>query len=238
MTTDGEWEPDAENWVRWARTPGFDAYWSFRDGFFDSIVAAAGRRTLEVGCGEGRVARDLAARGHSVVALDTAATLVRYATEADTTSSYALADGAALPFPSGSFDLVVAYNSLQVVHDMGASVREAARVLVAGGALCACVAHPVTDLGGVEAGGGLTIRPDYFENRRVEDRVEVEGHTMTFRGWTYSLEDYAVAFERAGLRIEAMREPRPATGATQHARWRRYPLFLSFRAVRTGAAAG
>ena len=32
----GEWDPEAENWVRWARTPDFDAYWYYRDAFFDS----------------------------------------------------------------------------------------------------------------------------------------------------------------------------------------------------------
>jgi hypothetical protein len=50
------WEDQAENWLAWARTPGHDAYWSYRDAFFP-LLPAPGRRTLEVGCGEGRVAR-------------------------------------------------------------------------------------------------------------------------------------------------------------------------------------
>jgi hypothetical protein len=33
--------------VRWARAPGFDAYWYYRDEFFDSIVRPPGARTLE-----------------------------------------------------------------------------------------------------------------------------------------------------------------------------------------------
>ena len=44
---EGEWEQDAENWVLWARKPGFDAYWYFRDNFFDAVLPAAGRLTLE-----------------------------------------------------------------------------------------------------------------------------------------------------------------------------------------------
>ena len=63
------WEPRAEQWLAWARTPGFDAYWSYRDAFFGLVPPPAGG-TLEVGCGEGRVTRDLAARGHRVTALD------------------------------------------------------------------------------------------------------------------------------------------------------------------------
>ena len=63
-----EWQ--AGDWLAWARTPGHDSYWYFRDAFFEEILPAPGRLTLEVGCGEGRVARDLAAHGHRVVALD------------------------------------------------------------------------------------------------------------------------------------------------------------------------
>ena len=47
MGGEGEWEPDADNWVRWARTPGHDAYWYYRDSFFDGVIPPAGRRTLE-----------------------------------------------------------------------------------------------------------------------------------------------------------------------------------------------
>jgi Methyltransferase domain len=63
-----EWQ--AGDWLAWARTPGHDSYWYLRDAFFEEILPAPGRLTLEVGCGEGRVARDLAAHGHRVVALD------------------------------------------------------------------------------------------------------------------------------------------------------------------------
>jgi SAM-dependent methyltransferase len=233
MSPAGEWEPDAENWVSWARTPGFDAYWYFRDAFFDSILPSPGRRTLEIGCGEGRVARDLVARGHTVVAVDTAATLVRHAREVDTVGCYALSDGASLPFPDGAFDIVVAYNALQVVGDMERTVAEAARVLTPGGALCACIAHPVTDLGDfTEDAARFMIRPDYRERRRVEELEQRDGHTMTFRGWTSSLEHYSLALEAAGLRIEVLREPRPAADE-RYERWQTIPLFLNFRAVRS-----
>ena len=76
------WEWQADRWLRWARTPGHDAYWHYRKAFFGAIAPAPGRRTLEVGCGEGRVARDLAARGHRVVGVDTSPTLVAHAADA------------------------------------------------------------------------------------------------------------------------------------------------------------
>lgn len=226
-----EWESEAEDWVRWARTPGHDAYWYYRDSFFDSILSAPGRRTLEIGCGEGRVARDLAAHGHQVVAIDTSAGLLRYARHDDPAGSYALADSAALPFPADSFDVAVAYNSLQVVDEMAVTVGEAARVLDHGGYLCVCVVHPATDLGSFR-GGGFTMREQYFEKARVEDTVRLDGLTMTFRGWTYTLEQYALALEGAGLYIEAIREPKPIDAGGRYERWQYVPLFLFFRAVK------
>lgn len=232
---EGEWEQEAENWVRWARTPGHDAYWYYRDSFFDSIIPPPGLRTLEIGCGEGRVARDLADRGHRVTALDTAAALVRHAHQADPEGHYLVAEGAALPFAPGCFDIVVAYNALQVVADMTGTVEEAARVLVPGGYLCVCVAHPTTDLGRFLSDAydaPYTIRSAYFETTRVEDTVEREGLTMTFRGWTYTLEDYASTLAHSGFAIEAIREPKPDPAMSGYERWTRVPLFMNVRAVK------
>jgi ubiquinone/menaquinone biosynthesis C-methylase UbiE len=81
--------------------------------------------TLDLGCGEGRLARDLAARGHRITGVDASATLLRAATEAHADGRYVLADAAALPFEDPSSDLVVAYNSLMDIQDMPAAVREA-----------------------------------------------------------------------------------------------------------------
>jgi hypothetical protein len=55
---------------------------------------------------------------------------------------------------------------------------------------------------------------------------------MRFRGRTWSLEHYARALEGAGLRIEALREPRPAGGGERFGRRRRVPMFLSVLAGR------
>ncbi|HEY1652194.1 MAG TPA: class I SAM-dependent methyltransferase [Acidimicrobiales bacterium] len=229
-----EWEPEAEDWVRWARAPGHDAYWYYRTSFFD-LLPSPGARTIELGCGEGRVARDLGERGHHVVGADSSRTLVRHAREADVSGSYLVADGAAVPAASGAFDLVVAYNSLQVVADMPGTVHEAARLLVQGGHLCLTVSHPAMDLGRFVPVGSevvFAVRPGYFESRRVEDTIAMDGLTVTCRGWSYTLEDYMAAFERAGLVVEAMREPTPTAPSANFERWRSLPLFLMARLVK------
>ena len=232
-------ESQAEAWLRWARTPGHDSYWYFRDAFFDAIVPAPGRLTLEVGCGEGRVARDLAARGHRVVALDASPTLVASAAAADTAGRYLVADAAALPFGDERFDLVVAYNSLMDVDDLPATVAEAARVLRPGAPLCVSVTHPTADAGrfqSSEPDAPFVIPGSYLGRHRVEEPFERDGLTMTFTGWRYSLEEYARALEDAGLLIQRLREP-PAPAAAVAARpglerWQRLPNFLHLRAVK------
>src|SRR5262249_48118810 len=115
---------------------------------------------------------------------------------------------------------------------MRASVAEIGRVLAAGGRLCAVVAHPVTDLE-ARAEAGFVTRADYFETQRVDDIVESAGLKVRLRGWTHTFEDYAIAFEAAGLVVETMREPRPADDApSKFAQWREVPLFLFLRLLK------
>jgi SAM-dependent methyltransferase len=239
VTSESQWEQQAQQWVRWARTPGHDAYWYYSPSFLDTVVPRPGRRTLEIGCGEGRVARDLAHRGHTVVALDTSPTLVRAAKAADPTGRYLLADAATLPFHDASVDLVVAYNSLMDVSDMPAVVAEAARVLRPGRHLCVSVTHPLSDAGsfaGQQPKAPFTIPGTYLGRRRFEGTFERDGLQMTFHGWCYPLEDYARALEDAGLLLELLREPAASEAAVSRnpswRRWQRLPMFLQLRAVK------
>lgn len=226
------WERQAEHWVRWARTPGHDAYWSYRDRFFDGLVPDPGRRTLEVGCGEGRVARDLAARGHRVLAVDGAPTLLAHARRSDPAGCYLLADAAALPLADGTVDVAVAYNALMDFDDMPGAVAEVARVLVPGGTFCICITHPLVDAGTFESDAddaALRVEDRYLGTRLFEAEEARHGLTMRFRGWNHALEDYFGALASAGFVVDALREPTPAGAVPDH-RWSRYPMFLHLRA--------
>jgi SAM-dependent methyltransferase len=239
VTLDDDWEREAESWIAWARTPGHDSYWWFRDLFFE-LVPPPGRATLELGCGEGRVSRDLAARGHRVTGLDASPTLLAAAREARPEGRYVLADAAAAPFPDASFDLVVAFNALMDVQDMPGTVREAARLLEPGGRLCVSVTHPLADAGSWDDQERFVVAGSYFGRRRFEGTFERDGLTMTFRGWCYPLVAYARALEEAGFLIEALREPPAPEGRVRSspraALWRRVPNFLHLRAVKPSAA--
>lgn len=226
------WETEARNWIAWARAPSHDAYWYYRDFFFDEIVPPPGRATLDLGCGEGRVTRDLSARGHRVTAIDSAPTLLAAAEEADPNGSYVLADAAALPFEDSAFDLVVAYNALMDIDDMPGAVAEAGRVLEPGGRFCICVTHPFFDAGAFESrepDARFVVEGSYLRRRRFEGTFERGGLEITFYGWCYPLSDYGRALEDAGFLIERIREPSVTMEDPRHDRM---PLFLHLRALK------
>ena len=223
------WEREARNWAAWARTPGHDSYWSYSPLFFE-LVPPPGRRTLDLGCGEGRVTRDLAARGHDVVAIDASPTLLELAREADPDREYVLGDAAAMPFEDASFDLVVAYNVLMDVEDLAGAVCAAARVLEPGGRLCVSIVHPLVDAGrfdGDAADAPFVFHMPYFERREYHERFERAGLEITFHGYVRPVEDYTRALEDAGFALDALREPADPGGDS---RWQRLPNFLYLRA--------
>jgi SAM-dependent methyltransferase len=225
MDLRGAWERNAADWVRWARKPGHDSYWRFHRRRFLDLVPPAGRLTLDVGCGEGRVTRDLKELGHRVVGLDASETMVAAARDADPSGDYLVADAAALPFPDGQTDLVVAFMSLMDVDDMVAAVRELARVLEPGGILALAVVHPINSAHDVDhehPDDHLVLTEDYFDRRRYSDFIERDDVKMTFESRHYTLQDYFDALLGAGFQVKELRE----IGDPQHPRWSRYPLFL------------
>jgi SAM-dependent methyltransferase len=229
------WEAEAESWVQWARTPGHDAYWYYRDAFFDGIVPSPGVATLEVGCGEGRVTRDLVARGHRVISVDGSVTLLRHAAALDRSGRYVLADATRLPVATASVDLAIAYNSLMDFDDLPAAVAEVARVLRPGSSFCICIVHPMTDGGRLASDGPdapYVLAGKYFGTRPFEDQVERDGLTMHFRGKSHSLETYFNALSGADFAVDALREPIPDKAPDHYQQWNRFPMFLYLRAVK------
>ena len=196
------WERHAADWARWTRVPGHDVYHERLNWpAFRELVPRPGKRTLDLGCGEGRVGRMLHADGHRMVGIDSSPTLLGLAREAGGYEELVRGDAAGLPWEAGTFDLALAYMSLQDVDDLGAAVAELARVLEPGGRLCVAIVHPLN-------------RPpaaldDYFEEQRFADEFERDGLRMTFESIDRPLEAYSRALAGAGFLTEELREPRP-----------------------------
>jgi SAM-dependent methyltransferase len=92
----------------------------------------AGRRVLDVACGEGYGSALLARRARQVTGADIAAAAIaharaRYAGHANL--EFCLADCAALPFADASFDVVVSFETIEHIAAQQAFVREVRRVL-------------------------------------------------------------------------------------------------------------
>jgi SAM-dependent methyltransferase len=98
------------------------------------------RRVLEVGCGAAGNLRFLRARGARVEGADISPKMVEVARRLNAASGVEfplhVIDGARLPHPDGSFDVVLTVTALQHNHDgpmLESLVREISRVLRAGG---------------------------------------------------------------------------------------------------------
>jgi len=225
------WERNADDWIRWARKPGHDSYWRFHRDRFLELVPAPGRLTLDIGCGEGRLSRDLAALGHNVVGIDASAKVIAAARELSPELEFVVADAADLPIDDASVDLAVAFMSFMDIDDMAGAAQEAARVLEPGGRFLAAVVHPINsghELDREHPEDRLVLTENYFDRRRYRDELERDGLRMAFESVHWTLEDYFDAILGAGLRIEALRE----IGDPGHARWSRYPLFLHLSAAK------
>jgi SAM-dependent methyltransferase len=226
------WERHSADWVRWARAPDHDSYWRFHREAFLASLPPPGRLTLDLGCGEGRVSRDLRARGYRVVGVDLSPSMIAAAREADPEGEYVEANVADLPFEDGVADLTIAFMSLMDMDDMPRGVHEIGRVLEPGGRFVATVVHPINSAGEFVPRDGDETAPyrieDYLARRRYRDDIESRGYEMTFESMHFTLEDYSRAFEGAGFVFERLRE----LYEDENPRWRRVPLFLQIVALK------
>lgn len=99
-----------------------------------SLSYPAGLRVLEIGCGAGATAVELARRGHLVTALDRSPTMLEHTRNHAVTSGVGelvrpiLGDAHRLLIPTGTFDLVLALGVLSWLEEPKTAIKEMARV--------------------------------------------------------------------------------------------------------------
>jgi SAM-dependent methyltransferase len=227
-------------WAAWARTPGHDHFfWRYNLPRFLEIVPPAGDLTLDIGCGEGRVARALCGRGHHVIAIDASPTLVGLAATHDERQTAVVGDAAALPFADACADQAVAFMSLQDVDDLEGAAREVRRVLRPGGRLSIAILHPLSTAGDFvdeSFDSPFVITDPYPRSRRFVDVVDRDGLVMEFHSMHRPLDAYTRVLHDAGFLIELLHEPVPDDDYVRdHPRLQRQtriPWYLHIRALR------
>ncbi len=102
------------------------------------LLGPAPKHVVDLGCGAGLLANDLAARGHLVTGIDTTPeNLAVAASRAPTEHTrYVLGDARAVPLPDTIADVVTAMDLLEHVEDPERVVAEASRLLAPGGLFC------------------------------------------------------------------------------------------------------
>lgn len=229
-----KWNEHAVEWITWTRAPGHpDSYWRFHRKHFLSMVPAPGRLTLDIGCGEGRVGRDLQEAGHRVVGVDWSATMCKAATTYEAPIRAIIGDAARLPLADASADCVIAFMSLQDIDDMPGAIKEMARVLEDGKKLALAIVHPMYSGGRFSAAGDssadFVIEQSYFEPQFRTSQDSQDGMKVTFFREHRPLEAYVTALISAGFSIEQLHE---VTEGDQDNPRHRIPMFLDITATR------
>jgi SAM-dependent methyltransferase len=225
------WPDAAEAWIR-----RIDQGESNRELLLDAVMlelagVVTGLRMLDVGCGEGRFCRMLAARGAATIGLDPTPLLTRAAKQRHPSGEYAYALSERLPISDRSIDLVVSYVSLVDSPDYDGTIREAARVLRPGGL------YLIANLGFVTASPELGWARDE-QGQRLYQRIdnyagehphELDLGDMRIVNWHRPLSYYMTSLLDAGLQLRAFQEPVPRDDSLRDdprfEDWYRVPLF-------------
>lgn len=137
------WETHA-TWWQDGFTAGADPEYEEQILPLAASLLAGADRVLDIGCGEGQVARLAVAGGATrVVGVDPTHNQVVEAVKRAGGPAYLRSGAAALPFADGSFDAAIACLVFEHIEDVDAAIAEVSRVLVPGGRFLFFLNHPL-----------------------------------------------------------------------------------------------
>ena len=214
ISTRDIYNADANRWQRTA--PVLLSDFTARPAVLARCAPLQGADVLDLGCGEGYVARQIMEKGAaSLLGIDISAEMVERARRAEEASplgiSYRVGDATALPDrPDGSVDLAIAvflFNYL-TIQQMHTCMQEVARLLRPGGRFVFSIPHP--SLPFVRSQGApFYFDPgseDYYSGRDKTFEGEIwrrDGASVRVRCVHKIWSDYFEALQAAGLsRVE------------------------------------
>jgi SAM-dependent methyltransferase len=212
---DDLWERNA-GWWQEGFTDGADAEYEEQILPLARECLAGAQRVLDVGAGEGQIARLVARDGAGlVVGVDPTAAQLAAAHERGGAIDYARANADALPFADASFDAVVVCLVFEHIASHEPAIAEIARVLETGGRFAFFLNHPL--LQAPNSGWIIDhildeqywrIGPYLVEDVSMEELAPGVVLPFVHR----PLSQYVNAMARNGLLIERMEEPMPPEG--------------------------
>ncbi|MEM6333635.1 MAG: class I SAM-dependent methyltransferase [Planctomycetota bacterium] len=215
--TAAEWEAIAQGWLdKVERTDESHRVELLDRPMLDAVGEVSGRRVVDLGCGGGRFSRMLAERGATVVGVDQCATFIAYAkSKAGLGETYLLGDAQReLGLPAESFDVAASYLTLMDMPDPAGAVREAARLLRAGGVFAVCVVHPIRSA--VEPAAWVRDERGHRSHWPVADYGREGARTCDFgagvgtvTNFHVMLSSYVAMFLDAGFALTSLVEPLP-----------------------------
>lgn len=238
----GDWaDSKLTDWWQREFTDGVDP--EYTEQILPLIVDEVGtsRLVLDIGTGEGQVARELAARGVSVVGVDPFPAQVTEAVRRGGGPHYGLAEAASLPFANESFDAAVACLVFEHIDAVDEAIAEVSRVLAPGGTFLFLLNHPLlqTPNSGWIDDQMLDPPEQYWRigPYLVEQSSLEEVQKDVFVRFVHRpLSRYLNTLARAGLLLEHMHEPAPPpgflAGAPEYFEADTVPRLLALRLVK------
>ena len=167
-------------------------------------------RVLDVGCGDGQIARAVSGTAVGVDPVWEQLTVAR-----SRGGSYARALAGALPFNAGVFDAVIACLVFEHIDDAAGAINEVARVLRDGGRFLFFLNHPLLQTPGSGWIDDHILEEQYWRigPYLVEDTTIEEVDKGVFLPFVHRpLSTYVNLLAAAGLFVTHMEEPAPPPG--------------------------
>ena len=212
--TDPLWEEHAGWWQR-EFTDGADPEYEEQIIPLVERHLAGSRRVLDVGCGEGQIARRVVAQGAQAVGVDPTTAQIVEAHARGGGPRYAQSDADHLPFPDGAFDAVVMCLVIEHLDPFEPSIHEMARVLEPGGVLLLLLNHPLLQTPGSGWVDDHILEEQYWRvgpYLRPDSTVEEVAPGVNLPFMHRPLSRYVHVMGAVGLLIEDMEEPPPPPG--------------------------
>lgn len=212
-----KWDASASSWIRHVRRLDVNREFLLDAPMLREAGEVRDKNVLDLGCGEGRFCRMLAARGAKTTGIDPTQAFLEHASLAHPEGRYVQAVGETLPFSGESFDLVVTYLTLIDIPDFRGAIREVARVLRPGGSAVVAnlnsfaTTRPTAWYRDKEGNKLHLAVEDYFEERALV----LEWSGISIINWHRPMQEYMAAFLSSGFVLRHFEEPRPTLEAVE-----------------------